>query len=75
MRIRRSDVVAIICGQHTDTASGVSAELRIAKDEDKPFFLLAGYKDKTNVRPKGADGSKMYNWTWDNLKTLVKGGR
>lgn len=75
-RIRSVDVVAVICGQHTDTATGVSAELKIAQSEGKPYFLLAGYKDKRNVKPLAAHHSdQMYNWTWANLKLLIAGGR
>lgn len=75
MRIRRSDVVAVICGEHTDTATGVSAEIRIAEKVGKPFFLLNGYKDKNCKRPKAASSKKLYRWTWENLKSLVKGNR
>src|SRR3546814_1055765 len=46
-RIRSVDIIAVICGEHTNTAVGVSAELKIAHAEGKPYFLLAGYKDKT----------------------------
>lgn len=75
MRIKRSDVVAVICGQHTDKATGVSAEIRIAEKVGKPFFLLKGYREATCKRPKAAATKKLYNWTWENLKILVKGGR
>lgn len=75
-RIQSVDVVAVICGQHTNTATGVSAELKIAQSEGKPYFLLAGYKGKTNVKPMAAHASdQMYNWTWPNLKLLIAGGR
>ena len=39
-RIRGVDVVVVICGENTHTASGVSAELTLAKEEGKPYFLL-----------------------------------
>lgn len=75
-RIKGVDLMAVICGEHTNTATGVSAELAIAQEEKVPYFLLAGYKDKTCLRPNSAKSSdKMYNWTWENLKTLVGGGR
>ncbi|WP_306532662.1 TIR domain-containing protein [Geobacter sp.] len=75
-RIKSVDVVAVICGQHTDTATGVNAELTIAQEEKVPYFLLAGYADKTCVKPKAAKSTdKLYKWTWENLKTLVGGGR
>lgn len=75
-RIRSVDTVAVICGEHTDTATGVSAEVSIAQEEDKPYFLLQGRSNKTCKKPKSArDTDKMYNWTWDNLKALVGGAR
>lgn len=75
-RIAAVDVVAVICGEHTDTASGVSAEVRICQKLDKPYFLLKGYKDLTCKKPTAAQLSdKIYNWTWPNLKALISGGR
>jgi hypothetical protein len=75
-RIKSVDVVCVICGEHTDTATGVSAELKIAQEEGVAYFLLQGYADKTCKKPKAAKGSdQMYKWTWDNLKKLVGGGR
>lgn len=75
-RIKSVDQVIIMCGQYTDKASGVSAELSIAKDEGKPYFLLYGRANKTCKKPKSANTSdKMYRWTWDNLKQLIGGAR
>ncbi|CDZ66324.1 Hypothetical protein NGAL_HAMBI2605_46000 [Neorhizobium galegae bv. orientalis] len=75
-RIKSVDVVAVICGLHTNTATGVSAEVKIAQEEVVPYFLLAGYSEKANVKPVAALSSdKLYKWTWDNLKSLIGGGR
>ena len=75
-RIKGCNVVAVICGEKTDTASGVSAEVKIAQEEDADYFLLWGRKDKTCKKPKAAKGSdKIYKWTWDNLKALIGGAR
>lgn len=75
-RIRSVDVVCVICGEKTDTAVGVSAELTIAREEGKEYFLLYGRSSKTCVKPKSALSSdKIYEWTWENLKTLIGGGR
>lgn len=75
-RIKGCDVVIVICGEHTDTATGVSAELEIAQEENIPYFLLWGRNDKSCVKPKVAKSSdKIYNWTWDNLKALINGAR
>lgn len=75
-RIRAVDVVAVICGKSTDTATGVDAEIQIAREEKVPYFLLAGRSTGGNVKPKAALWSdKLYTWTWENLKTLIGGGR
>lgn len=75
-RIKGCDVVVVICGEYTDTASGVSAEVQIAQEEKVPYFLLAGRSDKTCVKPKAALASdKIYKWSWDNLKALIEGKR
>lgn len=75
-RIRRTDQVIVLCGVYTNTAAGVSAELTIAREEKKPYFLLKGRKDKTCTWPTAAlSTDKMYDWTWDNLKKLIGGAR
>lgn len=45
-RIKGCDVVVVLCGEHTDTATGVTAELTIAQEEKIPYFLLKGRPDK-----------------------------
>lgn len=75
-RIRASDVVAVICGEHTHTASGVAVELSIAQDESVSYFLLQGRANTTCRKPTSAKSTdKIYTWTWDNLKKLVGGSR
>lgn len=71
-RIKAVDVVVVLCGEHTDTATGVSAELSIAQEEKVRYFLLHGRSGKTCKKPKAAKATDtIYAWTWDNLKKLV----
>jgi hypothetical protein len=75
-RIDKVEQVIVICGENTDTAAGVAAEVLIAREAKKSYFLLWGRSEKTCVKPKNAlDSDKIYNWTWDNLKSLLKGDR
>jgi hypothetical protein len=75
-RMERTDLVVVMCGQRTHTATGVAAEVTIAQELGKPYFLLKGYSDKVCTSPSSARSSdRMYKWTWDNLKTLIGGGR
>lgn len=75
-RIRSVDVMAVICGMHAEPAAGASAEVLIAQQEKKPYFLLQGYSAGGCKKPKAAkDADKIYSWTWDNLKSLIGGAR
>jgi hypothetical protein len=75
-RMDNVDVVIVICGEYTHTATGVAAELTIAREANKPYFLLWGRNGKTCTKPKTAlQSDKIYEWTWDNLKSLIGGAR
>lgn len=75
-RIRRVDQVLVLCGEHTHKATGVAIELRIAREESKPYFLLQGYADRVCYPPTSASvHDKMYRWTWPNLQALIGGSR
>jgi hypothetical protein len=75
-RIRRVELVIVICGEYTHTATGVNEEIRIARSELKPYFLLNGRPHGIHRKPTAAlDRDKVYEWTWENLKKLIAGGR
>ena len=75
-RMDNIDVVIVLCGEHTHTASGVAAEVTIAQEKRQDYFLLAAYADKKCTKPTSARSSdKVYNWTWSNLKALIGGRR
>ena len=76
LRIRSVQVVAVMCGHHTDSAAGVAAEVLIAQEEKVPYFLLAGRATGVNKKPSTAKSTdKLYKWTWPNLKDLIGGSR
>lgn len=75
-RMGNVDVVIVICGLSTHTATGVSAELDIAREVGKSYFLLHGRSGKNCTKPKSAlSTDKIYKWTWENLKQLIGGAR
>ncbi len=75
-RIRMTDLTIVICGEYTDKASGVAAELAITREENNTYFLLWGRPDKCCKKPITAlNTDKIYKWTWDNLKSLIAGAR
>ena len=63
-RISDADEVVVICGEHTDESPRMSAELKIAQEQHKPYVLLWGRRDSMCKKPRSAradDG--MYSWT------------
>ena len=75
-RMNNCDIVVILCGTSTHKAAGVAAEIEIAKELGKPYFLLKGRPDKTCYGPASAPSTaKIYSWSWDNLKNLIGGAR
>ena len=73
-RIRRVDLVIVICGEHTHRAEGVATEVKIAQEEGKEYFLLHGRRGKLCTKPMTVlHDDEMYEWTWDNLRKLIEG--
>ena len=73
-RIRKADLVIVICGEHTDVAKGAAAELSVTREEGKRYFLLRGRPRKTCKKPPGARKSdRMHSWKWKGLSMLIAG--
>lgn len=62
--LRRADEVVVICGEHTNVSLRMSAELVIAQEEDRPYFLLWGRRASMCTKPATAKhADSMYSWT------------
>ena len=73
-RIRSADLVIVMCGEHTHEAEGVATEVKIAQEEDKPYFLLRGHSDRVCTKPTTArSDDEIHEWTWDNLRKRIEG--
>ena len=68
--IKRSDVVIIMLGSKTKTASGVLKEVRVANELGKAKFQIIGYKDGS-ADWAVPNGGRTYSWDWENLKKLL----
>lgn len=75
-RIRRADQVLVICGYHTHEAIGVGAELKIAREEGKHYFLLRGHKAGRVRRPPDTSSSeRVHPWTWVTIRAMATRAR
>lgn len=72
-RICDADEVIVVCGEHTAESPSVSAELHIAQNECKPYFLLWGRRECMCTRPAVAKtGDSMYSWTPEILQEQIR---
>ena len=75
LRMTEADEVVVICGEHTDDSRRVSAELKIAQEERKPYVLLWGRREKMCKKPQSAraiDG--IYGWNAGVLERQLADG-
>jgi len=71
-QIRQADEVIVICGEHTGDSLRVDAELRIAQEERKPYFLLWGRRERMCSKPSSAKRDEgMYCWTPEILQSQI----
>ena len=71
-QIREADEVIVICGEHTEDSMRVSAEVRIAQEEQTPYFLLWGRRDSMCTKPLSAKRDEgMYSWTSAILQNQI----
>jgi hypothetical protein len=71
-QIREADEVIVICGEHTEDSMRVSAELRIAQEEQTPYFLLWGRRERMCTKPVSAKRIEgMYSWTSEILQSQI----
>lgn len=68
-KIKRSNIVVVIVGDKTSKASGVKKEVKIARKNNITIVQIK--VQKTNPS-KVADAGVLYDWTWDNLKSILK---
>ena len=74
--VRDVDLVIVICGEHTDRADGVAAELSIVQEERKPYFLLRGHRGRHCAKPRNARREDViHDWNWPGLHNLIYAGR
>jgi hypothetical protein len=71
-RMSGVDEVVVICGEHSAGSPSMSAELRIARENQKPYFLLWGRREIMCSRPAGVGhADPMYSWTRQILREQI----
>ena len=67
-KIKRSEIVVVIAGTETHSASGVKKEVKMANDNNIKVVQIKP-NESTNKRVEYA--GVLYNWTWENIKSIL----
>ena len=67
-KIKRSDIVVVITGTYTYRASGVKKEIKMARQESIEIVQI---KPQGTNPERVQDAGVLYDWTWENLNTLL----
>lgn len=69
-RIRHSDLVMVVAGTKTRSASVVRDEVAMAPEEGISVAQIIGYRKKKC--PRVASDGRRYRWTYENLRKLLR---
>lgn len=67
-KIKSADIVVVITGTYTYRASGVLKEIALAR---KHNIKIVQIKPQGTNPYRVVDAGVLYDWTWDNLKSLL----
>ena len=72
-KINRCNLMIVLVGRNMSTARGVEKEIKMAQEQDIPFFGV--YVDGANqygFLPKGLRENRIVFWNWDNIAKAIE---
>lgn len=71
-KIKGCDGVIVIVTKNTKDADGQLWEVKCAKEEGIPRRGIYGSStDRPKTLPKELEGTRVVNWTWDDIKNWI----
>lgn len=72
-KINNCHMLIVLVGKYMATATGVAKEIKMASDQNVPFFgVYVGGADESSTLPSGLARSRTVKWTWPNVGAAVK---
>ena len=71
-KINKCNMLIVLCGQTMASATGVSKEITMAKEQDVPVFGV--YVDGANTTsnlPKGLQRNRTIAWDWEKIANAI----
>ncbi len=71
-KINKCHLMIVLVGRSMRSADGVETEIRMAKEQNVPFFGV--YVDGANqysTLPSGLRENRIISWNWDNIANAI----
>ena len=71
-KINKCNMIIVLSGKTMASASGVSKEIAMAKDQDVPVFgvYVDGANTSSNL-PSGLARNRTISWNWDSIANAI----
>lgn len=71
-KVNKCNMLIVLVGRHTYTATGVKKEIKFAKESDVPTFgVYVDGANSTTTLPSGLPRNRTISWKWDNISKAV----
>jgi len=72
-KIGKCNMVIVLVGRSMGTASGVSKEIAMAKEQDVPYFgVYVDGAGATSTLPAGLQRNRTIAWKWNSIAAAVR---
>jgi hypothetical protein len=71
-RIGATNMCIVLVGKHMSSATGVAAEIAMAKDQNVPVFgVYVNGANSDSTLPSGLARNRTVEWKWDKVAAMV----
>ena len=71
-KINKCNIFIVLVGEYMASATGVVKEIKMAKDQDIPFFgVYVGGANTTSSLPTGLARNRTIDWDWDAIANAI----
>lgn len=71
-KINKCNILIVLVGKKTSTATGVVKEITFAKSKNVPVFgVYVGGADNNTTLPSGLQRNRTIEWSWDKIASAI----
>ncbi|MDR1983558.1 MAG: TIR domain-containing protein [Prevotellaceae bacterium] len=71
-KINKCNLLIVLVGKKTYSATGVVKEIEFANSQDIPLFgVYVGGANSTNTLPTGLQRNRTIDWDWDKIASAI----